>query len=620
MAAGSLMTTAVLWSSVCIAADPIRPARNELGRTVKLRIMVDKVMQPVAKWRTEEWMVQATADAGFNVYSPRVGFDDLEAVASVTDWCTKAGIYHLVWMRGTLSAPDGPEADGKRVVWANGVEQPLWSVNSDEFWDWTARYVLDYARISASNPSLMGVFLDYENYAKGKQGNLYSLSYDSQILAAFAADRQITIPELPTDRRAAWLRENGLDEAFETYQTGEWRRRCRTLRERVDAIDPTFQFCIYPAPGTPFMLNAAYPEWSTPAAPIIFADASTYGRPDSFLPERLGLEKNRSLLKTRMAEPAGADVPFIYTGGIDPAVRGADPEFCGKNAVAIADVTDGYWVFYEGPKYDGEHPQYWQWFSWANDAIRNKHFDLWKKPRETAESWTIEALNAKGVNGTLHTEAGPGTVVAYPEIRFRGPNLFLLQCRRNTPVAIALRNVPVGNYVAPLTWSVRDSALDEVTAGTVGHDTAGNAAFTVPQDGMYLLTLTAGRCAYSVESANTPMALLVADRAAFIYGAKELAFAVPPKIRSFKIRAGGMGSETVRLTVKRPDGTQAGTAQTTPMENRAAVTVNVQEPDPNGVWTVTLGKADEGVLEDCRLYWDSALPPIVSLAREHVFR
>ena len=32
-------------------------------------------------------------------------------------------------------------------------------------------------------------------------------------------------------------------------------------------------------------------------------------------------------------------------GGIDPAVRGADPEFSGKNAVAISEVTDGYWIF-----------------------------------------------------------------------------------------------------------------------------------------------------------------------------------------------------------------------------------------------------------------------------------
>ena len=151
------------------------PPRDQLGREVKLRIVVDKVMQPEAAWKTEEWMIEESARAGFNVYSPRIGFDDLSAVRQVTAWCEQHGIYHMPWMRGSLTAPNGPEAEGKRLVWDNGLEQPLWSPNADEFWDWTEKYIVEYAKMSAENRHLMGVFLDYENYAPGRTGNLYSL-------------------------------------------------------------------------------------------------------------------------------------------------------------------------------------------------------------------------------------------------------------------------------------------------------------------------------------------------------------------------------------------------------------------------------------------------------------
>ena len=161
--------------------------RQRLGRQDKWRIVVDKVMQPEAGWVTEEWMVKAAAEAGFNVFCPRRGHANLDAVRQVTAWCQKYGIYHMPWMRGTLRVPEGAEADGKRMVWSKGGEQPIWSPNSDEFWEWTHKYVVAYARMSAENEHIVGVFLDYENYGRDlKEGNAYSLSYDDVILAKFA--------------------------------------------------------------------------------------------------------------------------------------------------------------------------------------------------------------------------------------------------------------------------------------------------------------------------------------------------------------------------------------------------------------------------------------------------
>ena len=99
-----LVTAAVAMTARTVTDK--RVARSELGRGVKLTILVDKVMQPEAGWVTEQWMVQSAARAGFNVFSPRVGHDRLEEVRRVTAWCAECGIYHMPWMRGSLTASD----------------------------------------------------------------------------------------------------------------------------------------------------------------------------------------------------------------------------------------------------------------------------------------------------------------------------------------------------------------------------------------------------------------------------------------------------------------------------------------------------------------------------------
>ena len=117
----AISVTYLTWS-LSLGAEPNK--RAELGHSQKLRILVDKVMQPEAKWITEEWMIRETAEADFNVYSPRVGHDRLDEVRRVSAWCQKYGIYHMPWMRGSLSAPKDTSADGKRMLWENGSEQP----------------------------------------------------------------------------------------------------------------------------------------------------------------------------------------------------------------------------------------------------------------------------------------------------------------------------------------------------------------------------------------------------------------------------------------------------------------------------------------------------------------
>ncbi len=601
-----------------LAAEKIN--RRDLGRSVKMTILVDKVMQPQARWTTEEWMVKATDEAGFNVFSPRRGHDRLDEVRQVTEWCRKYGIYHMPWMRGSLNAPDGAEANGKRLVWASGNEQPLWSPNSDEFWNWTNRFITEYARISIQNQHLMGVFLDYENYAPGKEGNLYSLSYDDIIMVKFAQSKGIDLPDLDLAKRKNWLEAERLHEEFSQFQIEHWRERCRVLREAVDQINPEFQFCVYPAPGTPFMVEAIYPEWATQAAPLILADASTYGRSSQLLSQAHALEANRQKLLNRMQIPKNAGIPFIYVGGIDPAVRGADPEFSGKNAVMISEVTDGYWIFYEGPTYTKQdHADYWKWFTWANKAIAGGDFRAQYEPRETPEEWwTLDEFERPKDSSKLVAPEATGERVEYPVVKLRRENLLLIAGKKGQPFELVLQNHPVASYKSFLAWELWNLDMIKAASGTIQYGKSGAINFIPEDDGIYLLGVTAGQCAYSVVSSTAPVGLYAGDRLSFIHAVNRVYFKVPDSVEHFTLTARGSQAETVRVNVFNPEGNQVATGQTTLKDETVKIQVSAGE-HAGGTWSLELTRADEGTLEDHSISLDPEIPPILSLNPGHVF-
>jgi len=603
---------------LCYGAEA--PARDALGRGEKLRILVDKVMQPTENWHTKEWIVRETAEAGFNVFSPRCGHDDLDEVRDVTRWCAKYGIYHMPWMRGTLACPDTEQSLGKRMLWAGGNEQLIWSPNSDEFWDWTARYIVQYAQISATMPNLMGVFLDYENYFPNGSGNCYELSYDDQILGLFAGDKGIELPELEPARRKPWLTEQGLHEAFAEFQINHWRAKCRELRQAVDAHDPQFQFCIYPAPGTFFMVQACYPEWATQAAPLILADPWTYGRPSKFMPEAEALESNKRKLLMGMEVPRAAGIPFIYAGGTDPVVAGADPEFCGKNTVMISQVTDGHWIFYEGPTYtQQDHTDYWHWYTWANRKIIAGELEAWHEPRRTPEGWAQEIARHAGDASRLVLPQGTGERVEYPPVRLRRENILVLAPIANRPLEIMLRNHRVGCYDDPLVWRLYDTSMKELAKGSIPPDLAGEVRYTPGVSAVHLLGVSAGGGSYSVVAANVPVGLYAGDGLGLIFGAERLYFHVPPGVTKFSLGAKGQQVENVKLQVFDPSDKLVAEGQTTQKQN--AITLSVPAGDGAGkVWGLCVSKPDEGVLEDSTLSVGKGLAPIFSLRPDEVFR
>jgi len=591
--------------------------RDDLGRSVKLRILVDKVMiRAKKKSVTNEWIVKETAEAGFNVFSPRFGYHKLDEVKQVAQWCEYYGIYYMPWMRGTLKAPKDASSQGKRIVWANGNEEPLWSPNADEFWKWTSKYIVEYAKISVEIPSLMGVFLDYENYEAGS--DCYKLSYDDLIMGKFAEAKGIELPQLSFKKRKPWLDEQGLHEEFSAFQINHWRKRCRTLREAVDEYNPKFQFCIYPAPGTMFMRVACYSEWATEVAPLILADPHTYGRPSKLFAHAEALEANREKLQYNMKIAEKSGINFIYSGGIDPVVPGADPEFCGKNAVMISELTDGYWVFYEGPKYATTHPEYFKWFTWANKKIVEGALKAWRQPRKMPEDFDL-SLTGLGKFGKLIAPHVTGKKIAFPTTcRMRHENTMLLACKAGHRVKVILRNHPFVHYKSSLVWRVNSPQMEEIAANTIPHNGTGAVTFMPKTNGIHLLVASAGTCYYSIVSSNVPIGLYAADGLNLIYRAKCLYFRVPEGVEEFTVTATGRGGETVRVNIYDPDKNRVATGQTTLAQRTIAIKVLVGD-HAGKIWFLKTAQAAEGVTEDNSLTLGPKLPPVLSLVPEHVF-
>jgi len=366
-----------------MAADRPRPGHGQ-----KLRVMVDKVMCEVLD---DAGMVRETAEAGFNVICPRFGGGDLGHVRKVANLAAKHGIYHLVWMRGTLEARGQPQR--VRYVLPNGHVSNLYSPNSEEFWQWTNKLIVGYARISATQPALMGVFLDYEVYDRPKFGNAYNLSYDEQILEQFAAAEGVKLPALAPKERKGWLAKQGLHKRFEVFQVAQWRRRCRNLRKAVDKHNPKFQFCVYPIPRAKFCADAALAEWGTPQAPLIIAHHGTYGQRIQFEDFRHALDTRRERLRKMMAWARGLRIPLSFMSGLDPIGIRGDPEHFGRSAAMISEATDGYWVFYEGPDYQTDHKDYFRWFARGNKAVEEGNWAFWREARETPTDYSHKPLN-----------------------------------------------------------------------------------------------------------------------------------------------------------------------------------------------------------------------------------
>lgn len=360
--------TAACLAALTLAAGaaPAETAAEPFWKSEKLRLYVarDGAYHDI----TAEQMGRI-AEAGFNIFGHRWGPGDDAEVRRVADLAGAAGLRYAPWLRGTLSIPeDAPAADAdERIVWPSGATQPLYGPLAPALWEHLEERLLHFAELSAEHPQVVGVMLDFENYAPNKQGHLYPVSFDVASLRRFARERGLEAPPddlAPGDARAWYdARESpGWDEY------GEWiarrfRERWTALRERIDAINPRFLVMFY---MTPKMTgDVAAEAVATERAPFVALKAD-YGRPARSFSEAMALAAVEASVERRVRnwrERLGDRV--LVTGGALPGYRGDTPVFMARKLAATARLADGYWIWDSGKG----NERHWKWMVRANTAV-----------------------------------------------------------------------------------------------------------------------------------------------------------------------------------------------------------------------------------------------------------
>ena len=615
----------VAWESIGLGQEDHVPSSRQLGRSEKFRVLVDKVLMqqgPQSNWRMKDEFIREMRDAGFNVVVPRHGAEDLGRVRDVAQRAKKHGMCYMPWLRGTLHAYY-KNSDRKRMVWKSGAESRMYSPNADDFWQWWTPLIVGYAKISAQENSLIGVFLDFENYFEGESGTAYDLSYDDIIFREFiAAQKRKQIAVAPKDRHA-WLAKQGLHEKFAAYQIGRWQTKCRALRKAIDAVNPRFQIFVYPTPvESLFIRKAVAQELATAKAPMVIADWRTYGRPPGAMTSEEGLMSNRLYLETKLRANQELNIPHaMYISGIDPVLKHTDPEFCGRGAVMISEKADGYWVFYEGPKYETTHKDYFRWFARGNRAIVDGEYSFWKEKRETPEPLaTKELTHPKAIQKvlsepiTVRTLADKlATAEAIRRYELRDDQHIVIQSKTKKNIHIGLSNRN-SKLTRILTYAVYDSEGIHITRGSLVDKT--DIRFSAIAGETYHLFLT-GPGFFTLNMPDVPYAVDGRKHVHFRGHATPLYFHVPAEVRSFTVTMrSGIPGETAVAKLLNPQNRPVATFRTVerPVDKQ---TIDCGD-NSGGHWKLVVNKADKGVLDDVYIQFGPELNGYCSLEPEKV--
>lgn len=563
------------------------------------RILVDKVLMKSNDWVMEPEHVTEIKEAGFNVVVPRIGADSNSRVERVARMAMDQGMFYMPWIRGTRVEKGDPSL---RVTDASGRYGELASPNADGLWDYWTDRILFYAQLSQDVPSVMGVFMDFENYDPARVGGgmCYTVCYDEPVLKRFAEAQGLSLPDpLPPDR-AAWLEEQGQTEAFREFQVEAWRTRARELRKAVDEVNPRFQFIVYPASQSLFIKEVVWREWHTEQAPLAMAEVETYWRREYEL--GAALERLRKVMEETRAMLDEVDPNIRYMAGLDPVVRGANPEFEGKSAVLGAEMTHGYWVFYEGPEYEGTHPDYFAWYKRANDLILKRDFSLSREPAETPNPLDEQIANqARKVAGAnlvpFNTEPLPPEELQRAFTHRPGANyqVLLKKGEHLQGELVALQHAHLINGSVAVIVTPSGDILGTVRAA------AGERApidLIAPEDGVYGITVTCGRAKGRLVISNRYFCL--AGPVAHLVGNQTPAFLAPmPGAEQIGLKVQGQGpGEHLQVTFKAPDGTVAFTGNTRDAADSMTVTLLGETAAERGAWTLELTKAVEDIVVD----------------------
>jgi hypothetical protein len=325
------------------------------------RILVDKIFSrnPTRSLLDEDY--RKVKDMGFNVLCPRSSGKNIKMMNRDLKWCRKLNLKFLPWLRGTLNAPAKLE---QSLTSFTRNSSPLYPPDSEAWQKYMLKWLSTYARIQQQEPALLGVFLDFEHYAKPKIMEPYDYSYDTRNIAQYQKE---------TGKSVANDQKRNLD--FERWQRKKWQKQCSALAYKIKNITSKFNFFIYPGITTPF-LKVFASEMQKQGFKIYSAGATTYDTPAFYSNEGI-YNWTCKVIQESAAKTSHALLKAKYLGGLDPIVKGNTPKIMEIKMCSIAKNCDGYWIFFEGFKrQDPILNDYYAAFARANKSIIDRTYKV----------------------------------------------------------------------------------------------------------------------------------------------------------------------------------------------------------------------------------------------------
>lgn len=561
--------------------------------------------------------------SGLNLLMPKFG--GLQAppteanIKLLRDWgdkCRQLGIHLMPVYNFRGGGAEALLSDRREVTAAGDTMERTPCPLDEAFW---SKYIYGRAVFLAEHAGelgLSGAIIDPEMY--GADHTCFTtLCYCADCMREFGAKVGRTIPaDLAASQRASWLKEQGLEKAFEQHYADRVKEYSQKIERDVHAKTPDFILGVLLL-DYPLVFNRAMAMGlGTETRPVLGFSETTYspGYTEYVLKQQ----------ETFAALPAHVlMVPGLWQQQF-PAENLAEQYYtCAVN-------SSGYWIYtlesmledvsrLPGYQLREPHERYWEAIRVANaeltkwaasggkyvSGLKVRDFEP-PLPVLTAGDVKIEALVA-APDAAPHS-MGPVTA---PRLRYRNP-LFVIG-KANEPVTAKISNCRLANYRPGTQWIV---VGPDRTLLKEGHMKAGESqevTFTPPTGGVYLVLAQSGQNSHTVE-------VLTGQSCGFL-ASKEHPFTVngqfgrmylyvPAGVDKFSLfvkaegQAAGRGG---KLSLYGPDGKLAATLAGD-LGKQTEMPVQATPEQQGRVWCLSV----EDVTNDLLLHLSARIPPYLS--------
>jgi hypothetical protein len=587
------------------------------------KILIDKVLQKEGQ-PTEEWMVRTVASAGFSVYSPRYGDLSLSGMTKIARWSKKHGIGYMPWLRGAVDNLQLCSSSEHRYYPGERGSKSLCSPNSSIFWRNFERTILQAALLSKQDESVKGIFLDFENYWHiGAKQYLYDFSYDDIVFNRFLSSIGHKPVRVMQMRRKQWLQSRGLLQRFEKFQLARWYNFALALRRKIELINPAFQIFVYPAPAGKFLQQTLLTAWTNDRNPLVIADPSTYKPTSKIASFKSASDHQLALLKKRQQPFVGSGLPFAYTGGLDPIMEGVSPDLYEEYAKMLLREYDGYWVFYEGVRFESPlHDRYWAAFARANLPGGQA------RPPQDAGSTQTHWFTKFVDKPALTENVQQFDTIAFPERRVRFDSVLIVRGHPNSNVKFQFTLRPVDEHASELVWDARSvdgTKLHSANLKSIGRYANQDANFRavsqfgLPADGVAFIGLTAHNVPFALHSCSVPCGYVATEPLHLFSDPRALYFRTIEGSSDVKLKIIANHEETVAYRVYDHNNISRAEGETTRRNIAKIIHINTKRTDGGGVWRIVLMPThrSRGFFEDHTIQLIDGTSGVLALTPEY---